>query len=29
MRKFMHHLKPYFTYMGERVLETKSFCYKQ
>ena len=29
MRKIFIHLKPYLTYMGEKVLETKSFCYKQ
>ena len=29
MRKFLSHLKPYLTYMGEKVLETKAFCYKQ
>lgn len=29
MRKLLNHLKPYLTYMGEKVLETKTFCYKQ
>lgn len=28
MRKVITHLKPYLTYMGERVLESKSFCCK-
>ena len=28
MKKLLMHLKPYLTYMGEKVLETKSFCYK-